>query len=29
HAAGLEIEGIFDSTPIPHTGCRKKKARRV
>lgn len=29
HAAGMEIEGIFDSTPIPHNGCRKKKARRV
>ncbi len=29
HAAGLEIEGIFDSTPIPHNGCRKKKARRI
>jgi len=29
HAAGLEIEGIFDVTPFPHNGCRKKKARRV
>ncbi len=29
HAAGLDIEGIFDTTPFPHNGCRKKKARRV
>lgn len=29
HAAGLELEGIYDVTPIPHNGCRKKKARRV
>lgn len=29
HAAGMEIEGIFDKTPFPHNGCRKKKARRV
>jgi small subunit ribosomal protein S11 len=29
HASGLEIEGIFDNTPIPHNGCRKKKSRRV
>jgi small subunit ribosomal protein S11 len=29
HAAGLELEAIFDKTPIPHNGCRKKKARRV
>ncbi len=29
HAAGLEIEAIYDKTPVPHNGCRKKKARRV
>ncbi len=28
-AAGLELEAIFDTTPMPHNGCRKKKARRV
>jgi len=26
---GLEIIAINDVTPIPHNGCRKKKARRV
>jgi small subunit ribosomal protein S11 len=29
HAAGLEIDAIYDNTPVPHNGCRKKKARRV
>lgn len=28
-AAGLELKAIFDTTPKPHNGCRKKKARRV
>jgi small subunit ribosomal protein S11 len=28
-AAGLEISGIRDSTPIPHNGCRPPKRRRV
>ncbi len=28
-AAGLELVAIFDTTPRPHNGCRKKKARRV
>lgn len=28
-AAGIDIEAIFDTTPAPHNGCRKKKARRV
>jgi len=28
-AAGLELIAIFDTTPRPHNGCRKKKARRV
>lgn len=26
---GIEIQGIIDTTPVPHNGCRKKKARRV
>ncbi len=29
HAAGLELEAIFDQTPMPHNGCRKKRPRRV
>jgi small subunit ribosomal protein S11 len=28
-AAGLEVSGIQDKTPIPHNGCRPKKRRRV
>lgn len=28
-AAGLELTAIFDTTPMAHNGCRKKKARRV
>ena len=28
-SAGLEVSGIKDVTPIPHTGCRPKKRRRV
>ena len=28
-AAGLEIQGIQDVTPVPHNGCRPKKRRRV
>ncbi len=28
-AAGIDIQAIFDTTPTPHNGCRKKKARRV
>ena len=28
-AAGLSITGIRDLTPIPHNGCRARKARRV
>ena len=27
--AGLNVTGIVDVTPIPHGGCRPKKARRV
>ncbi|MGC6466006.1 MAG: 30S ribosomal protein S11 [Akkermansiaceae bacterium] len=26
---GIEVSGILDVTPIPHNGCRPKKARRV
>ncbi len=29
HAAGFELSAIFDKTPMPHNGCRKKRARRV
>ncbi len=29
HAAGLNITGITDVTPIPHNGCRPPKRRRV
>lgn len=29
HAAGLELDAIFDATPVPHNGCRKRKSRRV
>ena len=28
-AAGLEVTGVKDCTPIPHNGCRQKKRRRV
>jgi small subunit ribosomal protein S11 len=28
-AAGLQIRSIRDVTPIPHTGCRPPKKRRV
>lgn len=28
-AAGIEIKGIEDVTPLPHNGCRPKKKRRV
>ncbi len=28
-AAGLEVVGIKDVTPIPHNGCRPPKRRRV
>ncbi len=26
---GVDVTGILDVTPIPHNGCRPKKARRV
>jgi small subunit ribosomal protein S11 len=28
-AAGLEVSGIQDVTPVPHNGCRPRKRRRV
>jgi small subunit ribosomal protein S11 len=28
-AIGIEIISIDDVTPVPHNGCRPKKARRV
>ena len=28
-AAGIEVTGIKDVTPIPHNGCRPKKRRHV
>ncbi len=28
-AAGLEIMGVKDVTPVPHNGCRQRKRRRV
>ncbi|EKD63383.1 MAG: hypothetical protein ACD_51C00283G0036 [uncultured bacterium] len=28
-ANGLEVEAIFDRTPVPHNGCRKPRARKV
>lgn len=28
-AAGLDIKGIEDVTPLPHNGCRPRKKRRV
>jgi len=28
-SGGLELKGIFDITPVPHNGCRKKKTRSL
>ncbi|MDD4151203.1 MAG: 30S ribosomal protein S11 [Candidatus Gracilibacteria bacterium] len=28
-AQGVDIKGIFDITPVPHNGCRKKKVRKL
>ena len=28
-SAGVDIKAIFDITPIPHNGCRKKKVRKL
>jgi small subunit ribosomal protein S11 len=27
--AGVELIGIYDTTPVPHNGCRKPKARSL
>ncbi len=29
HSNGLEITMIEDTTPLPHNGCRPRKARRI
>lgn len=29
HANGIQVMAINDVTPIPHNGCRPRKARRV
>jgi small subunit ribosomal protein S11 len=28
-SAGLNLDSIFDVTPVPHNGCKKKKTRRL
>ena len=28
-SAWLELRAIFDITPVPHNGCRKKKVRKL
>jgi len=28
-SGGVELRGIFDITPVPHNGCRKKKVRKL
>ncbi len=28
-SAGIDLTAIFDITPIPHNGCRKKKVRKL
>ena len=28
-SGGLELRAIFDITPVPHNGCRKKKTRSL
>ena len=27
--SGVELIGIYDITPVPHNGCRKKKVRKL
>ncbi|MDD2487009.1 MAG: 30S ribosomal protein S11 [Candidatus Gracilibacteria bacterium] len=27
--SGIDLIGIFDITPVPHNGCRKKKVRKL
>ena len=28
-SGGAELKAIFDITPVPHNGCRKKKVRKL
>ncbi len=28
-SAGIDLKTIFDITPVPHNGCRKKKVRKL
>jgi ribosomal protein S11 len=28
-SAWLNLDAIFDVTPVPHNGCKKKKVRRL
>ena len=28
-SGGVELKAIFDITPVPHNGCRKKKVRKL
>jgi small subunit ribosomal protein S11 len=28
-AAGLMVQSIKDTTPLPHNGCRPRKKRRI
>ncbi len=28
-SGGVDLRAIFDVTPVPHNGCRKKKVRRM
>lgn len=28
-AGGVDLVAIFDTTPVPHNGCRKKKIRKL
>jgi small subunit ribosomal protein S11 len=28
-SGGVELRAIFDITPVPHNGCKKKKVRRM
>jgi small subunit ribosomal protein S11 len=27
--SGVDLIGIYDVTPVPHNGCRKRKARKL
>ncbi len=29
NSAGIDVQSIADVTPLPHNGCRPKKARRI